>query len=679
LKSIASFDVFDTVLTRKVASPTSLFLIVGERAARAGWIHVPPAAFRDARVHAENEARAGAPACEVNFDEIYRHLATSLDLPSGAAEAVARLELEAEAELLVPVPGAFELVASARVTSPRVLFVSDMYLPAEFIRAQLQSHGFWRQGDRVFVSCEWRASKAEGSLFRRICEAEKVEPAAIEHTGDRHDADFTTPAGLGITARHREPCRLTYHEQALERAAGESAGTASLLAGASRLARLKGQAPTEHLATLSDIACSLISPTITLYVLWLLKQAQQRGYRRLYFVARDGYLVKRIAVALIVALDLPIEARYLYGSRQAWHLPAITEFTPESLSWLFDRTRTLTLRIVIGRLQMTPEQIDGILIPLGWPRATWDQPMDGEALARLQADLLSSSEFRSTVEALVTSKRQSVLGYLEQEGLFDDVPWAMVDLGWHGRLQQSLEKLLNTRQPVKTSGLYFALYASSPAVSTLDTTAYFDWDLANPPTSQQIPSLIFLMESFCTAPHGSTVGYGIRDGKMVPVYRQEGVEELEEWGVAAVHAAVERFARELETLPLSDAALTWNSREMMVRLLWTFSQDPLAAEARAWGSFPYEDEQAGTAQERLTRGYELTLENLRLALTFGDHHYLPQSRKILWHGGQLHTLSAGNTVIKIALRLGRLKHKVGNRLRGLRGRVTSESTKALPE
>jgi hypothetical protein len=125
--------------------------------------------------------------------------------------------------------------------------------------------------------------------------------------------------------------------------------------------------------------------------------------------------------------------------------------------------------------------------------------------------------------------------------------------------------------------------------------------------------------------------------------------------------------------------MTWDSRDMMVRLLWTFSQDPLVAEARAWGSFPYEDEQAGAAKERLTRGYALTMENLRLALSSGDHHHLPHSRQILWHGGQLHTVSASNVVIKLALRLGRLKHKVGNRVRGLRDRLSSGPPKAVSE
>ena len=69
MNHIASFDVFDTLLTRKVASPTSMFYIVGQRAACAGLSQLNAATFHDHRVRAENEARLSAPGKEVTFDE----------------------------------------------------------------------------------------------------------------------------------------------------------------------------------------------------------------------------------------------------------------------------------------------------------------------------------------------------------------------------------------------------------------------------------------------------------------------------------------------------------------------------------------------------------------------------------------------------------------------------------
>ncbi len=664
MKRVFSFDVFDTILTRKVASPTSLFHVLGDRAVCAGVFKGTGSFFRDLRVAAEEEARMSIPGREVTLEDIYRVVISKLGLSMEDGRALAQMELDLEAELIVPVPAAHDTIRAARRRNSKIIYISDMYLPTSFIHARLEDHGFWQEGDRLYVSSEWKASKAEGSLFRTILDREQLQPSAVHHTGDRRDADFDQPLRFGIKASHVDLCRLTRYEEMLEEFATESAGFSSLVAGMSRLARLQDPPANRHEATIAGIASSLVSPIITFYAMWLLREARQRGLQRLYFVARDGYLVKQVVDALIQALGLRLESRYLYGSRQAWHLPAITDFSPDSLSWLFEKTRTLTLRIILGRLQTVPEDMSENLTALGWPPSQWDRHLDGESLSRLREDLLGSADFRGFVERLVASKRETTVRYLEQEGLFDPAPWAIVDLGWHGRLQQSLEKLLATKLPRKTVGLYFGLYADSPALAHLQATSYLDWDLRSPPESKDIPSLVFLMESFCTAPHGSTVGYRQQaDGNVAPQCREQGFEPLEKWGISTVHATVETFAKKLSELRLNDEILEWNTKPAVLQILGAFSKNPAAAEARAWGAFPYEDEQGGNVRERLTRGYELTWENLRIALTFGDERSLPASWNVLWHGGQTHMLSVNNILLRMALKLGRAKRGMGQRAR----------------
>jgi predicted HAD superfamily hydrolase len=335
---------------------------------------------------------------------------------------------------------------------------------------------------------------------------------------------------------------------------------------------------------LSELASSLISPIATFYALWLLREAVNRGVKRLYFVARDGYVVKKIADALVSAFGMEVELRYLYGSRQAWHIPAITEFSAESLSWLFERTRAISVRIILGRLQTAPEQMHETLSTLGWPPSSWDRCLDEKSLQQLSMDVLGCEAFRRQIESLVQTKRQVAIEYLEQEGLFDSTPFAIVDLGWHGRLQLSLEKLLNIRTPTKTLGLYFGLFSDSPALKQLKTASFLNWDLRIPPESKDIPSLVFLMESFCTAPHGSTIGYN-RDanGKVIPLFQKGGIEELEKWGIATVHRVIDRYAEHFKKLALIRTALDWDTRPAVVRMLGAFSRGPLASEARAWG------------------------------------------------------------------------------------------------
>jgi hypothetical protein len=124
-------------------------------------------------------------------------------------------------------------------------------------------------------------------------------------------------------------------------------------------------------------------------------------------VARDGYVLKGMTDSLAKAVGLKIETQYLYGSRQAWHVPAITDLSDESLSWLFEKTRTLTPRIILGRLQIVPEQISEIMTAVKWPQESWDRQLTDGLLNEFRADLLGSREFLGVVARRVAASRRS--------------------------------------------------------------------------------------------------------------------------------------------------------------------------------------------------------------------------------------------------------------------------------
>ena len=66
----------------------------------------------------------------------------------------------------------------------------------------------------------------------------------------------------------------------------------------------------------------IVGPVMYSYVEWVLDEALRRGLSRLYFLARDGYLLKEIAKRIIEKRSLPIDARYFYCSRQSLRMPS---------------------------------------------------------------------------------------------------------------------------------------------------------------------------------------------------------------------------------------------------------------------------------------------------------------------------------------------------------------------
>ena len=146
-----SFDIFDTCLVRKCGSSDNIFCIWADRALGK----VDRSYLKDlinSRLNAEKTARRNSGKEDVSLDDIYRNLSLE-SFPNLSKPALKRLELEVERENLSPVRQALDLIRNYRKKGKRILFISDMYLPSDFLKSQLRRFGFWEEEDRIYV---WR-------------------------------------------------------------------------------------------------------------------------------------------------------------------------------------------------------------------------------------------------------------------------------------------------------------------------------------------------------------------------------------------------------------------------------------------------------------------------------------------------------------------------------------------
>jgi predicted HAD superfamily hydrolase len=195
-----SFDVFDTVLTRNVLYPKDVFHLIQNRI--PGRFHEKGSrlgkGFWGRRVWAEFIARRHKIHEDISLADIYRSLAHIYSVDNRLRDRLVELELEVESDVLVPLDGAAALLASCRTHGTGVIFVSDMYLPAAFIRGLLEREGFFLPGDRLYVSGEVGLTKASGNLFRYLLEDLCIAPRQLVHCGDNLGSDFLIPRSLGI-------------------------------------------------------------------------------------------------------------------------------------------------------------------------------------------------------------------------------------------------------------------------------------------------------------------------------------------------------------------------------------------------------------------------------------------------------------------------------------------------
>ena len=99
-----SFDVFDTLITRRTATPRGVFRIVEQRLRRSGNAKTLEKSFFEDRIRAESEARKRSRFEDVHLDEIYAVLGLLSEASEAEVTAAKALELEVEYEVSRGVP-----------------------------------------------------------------------------------------------------------------------------------------------------------------------------------------------------------------------------------------------------------------------------------------------------------------------------------------------------------------------------------------------------------------------------------------------------------------------------------------------------------------------------------------------------------------------------------------------
>ena len=591
-RQVRSFDVFDTVLTRRVGAPAAVFPLVAERLRGRTLLPVPNEVFRAAREGAERSlnARRGRPT---QLGEIYAEVLLRLSLPRQHLEAFQAVELDVERELSVPVPGIAAIVKDARSSSSEssLVFVSDTPHPEEFIAELLGQAGLLEPGDRVYASASRGVSKSGGGLLALVAGDVNDADARFEHHGDNSRSDVAGARVEGWSACHRPQARLTRYEEILEEDAAQTAGLSSWLAGASRRARLEMYdrgVPTAR----ADVACGVVAPLLAGFALWVAAQARERGVRRLYFAARDGEILLDVARPLLAAIAPELECRYLYGSRQAWVFAA-SQRSPESLAdWVTVR-QDFTVRSALARVALTPEDVWAVTRPPMFDPARADEPMGAEDRRTLAAEL-QVAPLLDLVRDSAAANAQATVAYLRQEGLADGVPSALVDVGWNGVTAQAFDHLVASAGGAKLPHLVLGVFAAARAARMSsdppDLTAWlFDDDLGRGPV-EEVPGPNVVVEMFCAGTEGRVQHYrSSKDGRVSPVLSSPHNDPVLEWGLPAIRDAVGLFTDHVIEI-LQEQHLHFDVSRPVWRCLHAFWVRPTDEEVAQWGSFPWEEE-----------------------------------------------------------------------------------------
>jgi predicted HAD superfamily hydrolase len=639
-KTVYSFDVFETSLIRVWAKPTDLFWELGEELRQQKLIDISADTWQQMRIKAESAARVASKTGEVTVEQIYQELAGFLGWSTTQAEQAMHKEIALELASLRPVPAIEKRIQALQQANERVIYMSDMYLSESTIRTFLKENNVWTPGSRLYVSSEVGMSKSNGKLFPHCLGQESVKPSQLHHIGDNFHSDVKMAKKQGVKV---EPITQTH----LNRYEGKIADTAhlplkfrSLLAGASRLTRLQSQETSPDKQVIWDTTASAVAPMLFGFVHWCLVEAQKKGIQRLYFVARDGQILQKIAQVICHNWGYTIDCRYLYGSRQAWHTPAIQEIGQFELEWMLsgtEGTQFLSIRSMCERVNISPEQIKDVLSRYGFPVAKWELNLQQHE-RDLVRQVFTDKEVTELIISTAATYREKVIGYFRQEGLDDGVPFGFVDVGWAGRIQHSFSKLLNIAGLYPESGVcgfYFALEARIKRFQNDHLLAYFY------SIDKQYDRYVFckykcLFELFVAADHGSTMSYEQCGEQYIPVLRSPKNEKAIDWGLYTLQNAAVEFAEQITTNLGEQECTTDLFLQATDILAKELVLNPSPEEAQVFGSFVVSGDLTENAFYELAPIYSFADWCRRLL--YGKHPHID-----VWHAA---SVARGNLIVR---------------------------------
>ncbi|MEZ2301884.1 MAG: HAD family hydrolase [Microcoleus sp.] len=600
-----SFDVFDTALTRIWAKPTDLFWELGDRLNQEDLITISSDMWSHLRIEAEGKARQGSTTNEVTLQEIYAQLAESLNWTEIDRDKAMHHEIQLERASLRPVPVTQLQIQELHQQNQSIAYLSDMYLPSEAIRGFLEEHQIWEDGDVIHVSNEVGLHKVSGELFQYYLTQNQIKASQLLHTGDNLYSDIKVAKKLGIQVQAFVQVHLNRYEQVIADNEQLPLRFRSLLAGASRLCRLHCQETDLHRQVIWNTAANVIAPVFFGFVHWVLQEAQRHGIRRLYFMARDGQILWKIAQIICRKWGYDIDCQYFYGSRQAFHFPSIQQIGETEQEWLFDRPPFLSVRLVCDRVNIQPEQIADALTRHGLSADMWDKNLTDPEFTALKAAFQDREAIDRIVD-LAAIYRENAIGYFKQAGIGDGKSFAIVDSGWTGRSQRSFSKILaigNLYPPGGVPGFYFGLERRITPFSTDRLIPYFlePDDITERRSLSSSP----ILELFLAADHGSTVRYEKQDDRYIPILRSEKNEKGLEWGVLVQQQAILDFTERLTDHLEPEECEVRYFYKVTEDLLKTFIHSPNQEEAQVFGSQPFSDQQLESKFHDLAPAYSL--------------------------------------------------------------------------
>jgi hypothetical protein len=454
---VISFDIFDTLLSRRLAKPQDVFsLMESYLSSISEWVKYPDLIdnFTMLRVRAEAQARknkvemcGGEP--EILIHHIYDEIRKVIGFTLVEQKELINIELMIEKSILFKPKKVSKLFHDAVNSGAMVVIISDMYLTSDMLKDLLNNCGYnINEKIRVFSSGDEGVSKHSGKLYELVREKLNIDSnVKWLHIGDNSHADISSAKIHGIKAHLADWSANNYtpipHWLAKD-IVGKSICNFTQLPQAKEFYNSS--------SVLESIGFKYFGPLLLGYISWFVQLAKDKNIEKLIFLARDAHLIQKLYKKYFSKV-YPFEQDYMYVSRATAYKLGITDWPMHRIWSFFSGKNKKSIAKILALFNLKEYEYISELKEIGFTDSSYI-PSESEfqkihwLVNRLYVKILRSS----------STYREEYISYFKNmtSGITNI---AFIDVGWAGNIQTVLARALSNDWINKEiSGFYLATF-----------------------------------------------------------------------------------------------------------------------------------------------------------------------------------------------------------------------------
>ena len=263
----------------------------------------------------------------------------------------------------------------------------------------------------------------------------------------------------------------------------------------------------------TDFGLKIFGPFLLGFTLWLERELSSIHAKKVFFLARDGYKMKKAYDTLAFN---SIKTEYAYFSRRSISqaLLCFSNSFEDSLKYL-SVERYISLYKLLGYYGFSDEECKKIAETRGIcinQEYAFDSLQNSHELSNLYNELED--------EILSRSKRQNdlLVRYTQQIGMTGFCP--IVDIGWYGTMQKNLELFFKLNNiDVSLYGFYVGINLRTTNYGLVDRVKGYLFYPGNYKLKNSLLCFFGGYEKLFQIEEGSTIGYRLKDDCVVPVLK----------------------------------------------------------------------------------------------------------------------------------------------------------------